>query len=108
MIIASYEQTRPYLKTGDLIGVATGNRITKAFQWLFCPEKSYADITHVGVLVWRGNRLHVAEMDGKHNVERPFSQYVSAYKRIIIFKTKVDEQQALKRNKRRDAKPNPL
>ena len=91
MIIANYHQIRHKLKTGDIIGVATGNRATRLFQWLTCPDKYHADITHIGVLVWRGTRLHVAEMDGRYNVERPMSQYVGAYDRIVIFRTGVDE-----------------
>lgn len=95
MIIANYHQIRHKLKTGDIIGVQTGNRATRLFQWLTCPEKYYADVTHIGVLVWRGTRLHVAEMDGRYNVERPLSQYVGAYDRIMFFRPNVDQDKAL-------------
>ena len=95
MIIANYHQIRHKLKTGDIIGVQTGNRATRLFQWLTCREKYYADVTHIGVLVWRGTRLHVAEMDGRYNVERPLSQYVGAYDRIMFFRPDIDQDKAL-------------
>jgi hypothetical protein len=74
----NYAEIRPQLKTGDLIAIDTRNRFTRGFQYLF-GHKQYAHMTHCGILVWRGDRLMVCEMDGRCNVERPLSQYVAEY-----------------------------
>jgi hypothetical protein len=71
-----YKTIRPTLQDGDLVAVNTGNRLTQWAQKTFGATK-WARATHVGVLIWRGDRLHVAEMDGRYNVERPLSHYVN-------------------------------
>lgn len=74
----NYAAIRAQLKTGDLIAIDTRNKFTRGFQYLF-GHKQYAHMTHCGIIVWRGERLMVCEMDGRCNVERPLSQYVAEY-----------------------------
>lgn len=87
MISPHYNAIRPLLKTGDVIGIPTGNRITQTFQRMF-NKSDYGYITHVGILVWRHDRLMVAEMDGRYNVERPLSQYIN--QNVYIFRPCAD------------------
>lgn len=84
-----YKTIRPQLRDGDLVAVNTGNRLTQWAQRTFGGGR-FASITHVGVLVWRGDRLHVAEMDGRYNVERPLSHYINNRQLVGIFRTPSD------------------
>lgn len=85
-----YGQARLELKTGDVVAIDTRNPITKAVQRLFTRSK-YDRFTHIWILIWRGDHLHVVEMDGRYNVERPLSQYANAGKQILAFRLPVDQ-----------------
>lgn len=85
-----YGQARHNLNTGDIVAIDTRNRLTKTVQRIFKPSK-YDQFTHIGILIWRGDHLHIVEMDGRYNVERPLSQYANAGKQILVFRLPVDQ-----------------
>lgn len=80
-----YGDARQKLKTGDVVAIDTHNPLTKAVQRIFGSVR-YEQYTHIGILVWRGDHLHIVEMDGRYNVERPLSQYANAGKEILVFR----------------------
>lgn len=79
----TYAQYRPFIKTGDMIGIATGTlggRIIQLGQII--AGLPYSHITHSAIAVWVGERLMVVEMNAGGNVYKPLSQY--AGKRMVV------------------------
>lgn len=75
-----YDTALPLLSSGLVVGVkghTLGASITRAAQTIG-GFGELSDITHVGILRQIGNTMYIYEMDGRHNVIRPFSQYRSA------------------------------
>jgi hypothetical protein len=84
-----YSDVRGNLLTGDIVAIDTRNKLTRFVQHIFgCGV--FEQYTHVGILIWRGDSLHVVEMDGRFNVERPLSQYTNAKKSTIVFRLGLD------------------
>lgn len=80
-----YSDVRGDLKTGDIVAIDTRNILTRSVQAIF-GSPMYAMYTHIGILIWRGDHLHIVEMDGRYNIERPLSQYANAGKEILVFR----------------------
>lgn len=79
----SYSDARNLIKTGDMIGVATGTlggRIIELGQVI--AGVPYTHITHNAIAYWIGGRLMVVEMGVAGNVYKPLSQY--AGKRMVV------------------------
>jgi hypothetical protein len=88
----NYNDIRLDIKSGDIIaihGKTLFARITNLVQYLGGMQKE-STISHVGVAWWLEDRLYSVEMDGKHNVLRPLSQYVNDKIKIDIYKCPVD------------------
>lgn len=88
-----YDQARALIKTGDLIAVkntALLSRILQYFQRRFFKDhplvSDYAEYAHCGIAVWRGDRLHIAEMVLPNNSERPLSHYVQRGAPFKVFR----------------------
>lgn len=72
----TYIQARTLIRTGDMIGVATGTlggRIIHAAQAV--AGLPYSHITHSALALWVGTRLMAVEMGPAGNVIKPLSQY---------------------------------
>ena len=75
--VDSYERYRPFIKTGDMIGIATGTlggRIIQLGQVIAGLPRSY--ITHIAIAQWVGTRLMGIEMAPSGYIVIPLSQYV--------------------------------
>jgi hypothetical protein len=73
----NYLEARKFIQSGDVIGVEGGtfwSKITRLVQKL-AGHGSHANVTHYAMAWWLEGRLYLVEMDGKHNVLRPMSQY---------------------------------
>ena len=73
----NYLEARRSIQSGDVIGVEGGtfwSKITRLVQKL-AGHGSSALVTHNAMAWWLEDRLYLVEMDGKHNVLRPMSQY---------------------------------
>ena len=76
----SYAEIRQQINSGDVLGVRGKGffpSITRNVQRLG-RLGAQSGITHAGVAWWVEGRLYSVEMDGKHNVLRPVSQYISS------------------------------
>jgi hypothetical protein len=102
-----YDDARELIKTGDLIAIkntAVLSRILQYFQRRFFKDhplaSDYADYAHCGIAVWRGDRLHIAEMVMPNNSERALSHYVQRGAPFKIFRPTLsgDIKAAINRN----------
>lgn len=87
----NYNDVRLQIKSGDIIaihGKTLFAKITYLVQFLG-GLKSKSSITHVAVAWWLEDRLYCVEMDGKHNVLRPLSQYINSKCIVDIYKCPV-------------------
>jgi hypothetical protein len=87
-----YQQARKLIKTGDVIAICGNSlfsKITKIVQ-RYAGLGEFANITHCGVAWWVEGRLYIVEMDGRHNVLRPLSQY--AHKNLELRVYRVADQ----------------
>jgi hypothetical protein len=81
--MSTYAEARHHICTGDLIGIATGTwfgRLIHALQIM--AGIPHPHISHVGIALWMGSRLMIAEMSTAGNVIKPLSQYEG--KRMVV------------------------
>lgn len=67
---------------GDIVAIDTRFWLTRCVQYMF-NNGIYDNYTHLGMLIEKDNILYIAEMDGKYNVLRPFTQY-NGYNKIVF------------------------
>lgn len=88
----NYNDIRLEIKSGDIVaihGKTLFAKITHLVQYLG-GLNAESSISHVAVAWWLEDRLYCVEMDGRHNVLRPLSQYVNSNLKIDIYKCPVD------------------
>jgi hypothetical protein len=86
-----YDDIRLEIKSGDIVvvhGKTLFAKLTHFVQYLG-GMKSHSSISHIAVAWWLEDRLYCVEMDGKHNVLRPLSQYTKKELQIDIYKCPV-------------------
>jgi len=86
-----YAQVRDQIQSGDVLGVRAHGLfpgITRNVQKIG-RLGGFSGITHAGVAWWVEGRLYSVEMDGKHNVLRPLSQYISSGCGVDIYRCPV-------------------
>ncbi len=91
----TYADIRQQINSGDVLGVRGQGlfpSITRNVQRLG-RLGAHSGITHAGVAWWVEGRLYSVEMDGKHNVLRPLSQYISSGFGVDIFRCPVQFEQ---------------
>lgn len=86
-----YQDARPLINTGDIIGIATHGVLQTLIRWVqrIAGFGRLSDMTHVGIAKWVYGRLFIVEMDGMRNVMRPLSQ--SEGLRMYVFSNPVTE-----------------
>jgi len=87
----TYAQVREQIQSGHILGVRAHGlfpSITRNVQRLG-RMGSLSGITHAGVAWWVEGRLYSVEMDGKHNVLRPVSQYINSGFGVDIYRCPV-------------------
>jgi hypothetical protein len=87
----TYTQIREQIQSGDVLGVRGHGlfpSITRHVQRLG-RMGALSGITHAGVAWWVEGRLYSVEMDGKHNVLRPLSQYINSGLGVDIYRCPV-------------------
>lgn len=90
----TYSEVREDISTGDVIGVEGRNLFSKftKFAQSFNEHCDNPKITHAGMAYWIENRLFIVEMDGKHNVLRPLSQYILEGDVVHIYRPEIVTQ----------------
>lgn len=82
-----YDQARERIQSGDVLCVYGRGFFAAVIRFVqrLAGLGDLSGVVHCGVAWWLDGRLYSVEMDGKHNVLRPVSQYVGNRCRIDVY-----------------------